>query len=393
MDIVFKKFSVIILSLAGVAGMTLISPVMTSLAADFPGIDPASIAMVVTLPAFTILPALFLTSALVTKVERMWINAVAFFFVVAGGMAPAFLNSFPLILVCRGVLGLGMGMLMAIRPTYIAEFPEGERAGIFGWSQGINSIVSSLLVVLVGMVSVNNWRNAFLLYGVFAAAFVIVFLGIPRTGALGGGGDGPANTQEKPKGKIGGLFVVFCVSQFLTQTCNIAMMSSFSFFVEANGLGGTQLASNITSAGIFVLALGSILLPYLLGIFKSWSGVVFLGASAAAFLLLSLSHPIAAAVGYCMVYTFVGLYSTYISITITQILPLQAVALGSSLSTASIFAGQFISPMVQKLVADTLHVPSSSPVVFVVFAVVTIAVAVVNMPFFQKAKSAAGAEK
>ena len=97
MGIVFKKFSVIILSLAGVAGMTLISPVMTSLAAEVPGIDSASLAMVVTLPAFTILPALFLTSALVTKVERMWINTTAFLFVVAGGVLSAFLNSFLLI--------------------------------------------------------------------------------------------------------------------------------------------------------------------------------------------------------------------------------------------------------------------------------------------------------
>lgn len=388
MGIVFKKFSVIILSLAGVAGMTLISPVMTSLAAEFPGIDSASIAMVVTLPAFTILPALFLTSALVTKVERMWINTTAFLFVVAGGVLPAFLNSFLLILVCRGVLGLGMGMLMPIQSTYIAEFPEGERAGIFGWSQGINSIISSLLVVLVGVISVNNWRNAFLLYGIFIIVFIIVFFGIPRTGALGSGTEGTAKAQEGTKGKIGGRFVLFCVSQFLAQTCNIAMMSSFSFFVEANGLGGTQLASNITSAGIFVLAVGSILLPRMLGVFKSWSGVVFLGVSAGAFLLLSLSNPIAAAVGYCLVYTFVGLYSTYISITITQILPLQLVALGSSISTASIFVGQFISPMVQKLVADSLHVQPSSPMVFVAFAVLTVAVAVINLPFFQRARNA-----
>ena len=126
----------------------------------------------------------------------------------------------------------------------------------------------------------------------------------------------------------------------------------------------------------------------MLGVFKSWSGVVFLGVSAGAFLLLSLSNPIAAAVGYCLVYTFVGLYSTYISITITQILPLQLVALGSSISTASIFVGQFISPMVQKLVADSLHVQPSSPMVFVAFAVLTVAVAVINLPFFQRARNA-----
>ena len=318
----------------------------------------------------------------------MWINTTAFLFVVAGGVLSAFLNSFLLILVCRGVLGLGMGMLMPIQSTYIAEFPEGERAGIFGWSQGINSIISSLLVVLVGVISVNNWRNAFLLYGIFIIVFIIVFFGIPRTGALGSGTEGTAKAQEGTKGKIGGRFVLFCVSQFLAQTCNIAMMSSFSFFVEANGLGGTQLASNITSAGIFVLAVGSILLPHMLGVFKSWSGVVFLGVSAGAFLLLSLSNPIAAAVGYCLVYTFVGLYSTYISITITQILPLQLVALGSSISTASIFVGQFISPMVQKLVADSLHVQPSSPMVFVAFAVLTVAVAVINLPFFQRARNA-----
>lgn len=365
--------------------MTLISPVMTNLAAEFPGIDPSAIAMVVTLPAFTILPALFLTSALVTKVERMWINAAAFLFVVVGGMLPAFLHSFTLILVCRGVLGLGMGMLMPIQSTYIAEFPETERAGIFGWSQGINSIISSLLVVLVGVISAGTWRNAFLLYGIFAVCFLIVFTGIPRTGKLGSGTEGAeATAAQGGVKKIGGRFVLFCISQFLAQICNIAMMSSFSFFVEANGLGGTQMASNITSAGIFVLAVGSILLPYMLNVLKSWSGVAFLAVSAGAFVLLSLANPIMAAVGYCLVYTFVGLYSTYISITITQILPLSMVALGSSISTASIFIGQFISPIVQKLTADILHVDSTSPMVFAAFAAVLAAVAVVNLPFFHK---------
>lgn len=380
----YKKFSIMILALAGVAGMSLVSPVMASLAAEFPSVDPSAITMVVTLPAFTILPALFLTSALVTKVERMWINAIAFLFVTVGGILPGFLHSFPLILVSRGLLGFGMGMLMPMQSTYVAEYPEAERAGIMGGSQGVNNIISALLVMLVGVISVNNWRNAFFLYGIFAAVFLIVFTGIPRTGKLGGG-EAAANTVvEKTNGKIGPVFVLFCASQFVVQTFNIAMMSSLSFYVAENGIGGTQLTSTITSVGTLVLAVFSILIPYLLKIFRRWAGVVFLAVTALGFLISSMTSSVTLAVGFCLVYTFAGLYSTHVAITITTILPLHLVALGSSISTASIFIGQFISPMVQKLVGSAAGVSAYSPTVFIVFAAVVAAIMIINLPVFQK---------
>lgn len=386
----YKKIAIYLMALIGTLGLTLVSPVMAAFAADFPNTSASTIGMVVTTPAITLLAGMFITTALTSKTDRKNIITFALILVILGGVAPAFLNSIVLILVCRAVLGLGMGLILPLQATYIAEYPEEKRPGLFGASQAICNLIGAAMLMIVSAFSKTGWRTVFLLYGVFVIIFILEIAAIPKSEIIRretpvspdatGQAAGPAIRNYKK------WLTLFCISLFLTMTGQAAVMSSVSLYIQRYGLGGGAEAGMITSVGTLFLVAGSLAVPALLKAFKEWLNPVILFATALAFILYAFPVNIwSTGLGYALIFSLIALYSLNLSIMITQVMPLAKVALSMSITTSAIFVGQFISPYLQLGLASILGAQSTDSIVNIGFAAIFIVVGILNMPFKKKA--------
>ena len=71
----YKKISLYLLSLIANVGIAMVAPILASLALDFPGYSASMVAMIATTPAITLIPGMFVATALSSKPDRKNISS------------------------------------------------------------------------------------------------------------------------------------------------------------------------------------------------------------------------------------------------------------------------------------------------------------------------------
>lgn len=378
-----KKLTLLLLGVVSVIGIGLISPVMSDFAIDFPEVSQTDISMVVTMPAITILLGLCCSSILVRKYGRKNILLASLFLVTTSGAAPVILHSFQIILLCRGILGFGMGLGMPLQLTYFAEYPEKERAVLFGWSGALSGIVSAALLFLIALAKLP-WRAAFLLYIFFAIVWVLCFIFIQKEEkadrsnvklkefCIG------EKLQNKGRVKVSLDLILGYITAFFVMCQYFIVPTTISFYLEQNGLGSAREASIISSIGTITMAILGILYPYLHNRLQQWLPPSALIIGVMAFFMYAFPvNIVLLGISYCLIAALASVFPMTVNMQITKNLSKEKLAFGSALFTGTIFLGQFISPYYQslmmKIAADNI---SKS---YVLFAVTLAIFAIVNM--------------
>ena len=363
-----KKITLLLLGIINVIGIGLVSPVMNQFAADFPQVSATMAAMVVTMPAITLLVGLAVCAAITNKVQRKLILLTGIACTVVGGIAPAFLNNFNLILVSRGLLGLGMGLGMPLQTTFFAEYPEEERAVLFGLNTGIGSVASAGLLFVIALAELP-WRSAFLLYGFFAVVFVFSFLFIPfdpkRSEEEGIKTETAETTQKLPLAQL----IFYYVAIFFVYVQYFIVPTTISFYLEQNGLATAQAAGLISGFGTLAMAVGSIAFPWLRSLFGRWLMPILFTVGAICFVLYGFPVNITfLTVVYCVLALFSAVLPISITMKLTEVLPLHCVAVGSAFFTGAIYLGQFSSPYYQAMAVQLLT--HSTEKAYILFGIV-----------------------
>ncbi len=374
-----KKATLLLMGIINVIGIGLVSPVMTDFAADFPAISTTLVAMVVTMPAITLLLGLAVCAWLVTLVQRKHLLILGVCCVIIGGILPAFLNSFSLILFARGVLGFGMGIGMPLQTTFFAEYPEEERAILFGLNNGLGSVVSTGLLFLIALLGMA-WRSAFLLYGSFSIVLICVVCFIPYdTKKQNVKQQSGRNVKVRfPLSLVFGYIAVFFiyVQYFIIPT-------TISFYLTDHQLGGVSEAGLISGLGTLAMAVASLAFSHLRKWLKDWLTTVTLLVGAGAFVLYAFPLNLGLLiVSYCVIAMFAAVFPITVSMKLTEVLPGRYVAAGSAIFTGIIYLGQFISPYYQAAIIRIIG--GSTEMAYMVFGGVMLILAVLNMIFHQK---------
>lgn len=90
------------------------------------------------------------------------------------GMVPVFVQKYPVILVSRVFLGIGIGLINAKAISIFSEYYEGEeKAALLGYRGSAEVLGSAVMTLMAGRLLLIRWNLAFLVY---ALGFVIVLL-------------------------------------------------------------------------------------------------------------------------------------------------------------------------------------------------------------------------
>ncbi|WP_199093391.1 MFS transporter [Bosea sp. ASV33] len=279
--------------------------------------------------------------------RRLMLLAGVVLFVMAG-CAGLILPDLPSIFASRLVLGIAVALIMTAQTALVGDYFTGDdRNTLTGLQISARNFGGLVFISLAGWVAALSPRLPFAIYGLAAFALPLIWLAIvepPRISALAGaasakGQEGHASWRS--------LLAALVLLQGLTNMIFFLMPTQISFFLEARGYESAVMTGTVL--GLLMISGGGCALLYRriqrsigsAGIFAAGYGAMALG-----FLLLSgaaSTPPLLAAAlligaGYALV------SPSFVAMAL-DLAPRRSRGLAGGILTASIFIGQFCSPL------------------------------------------------
>jgi MFS family permease len=153
--------AILSVSLLTIMASAAISPALAKIGQAFPGTDKTLIKLILTLPSLTIIPFSLLSGWLAARTKKktilFWGLAIYF----AAGVGGGFARSIVELLAIRAFLGVGIGLIMPLSTTLIADFFDGEaRTKMMGLSGAVNNIGGVVFLSVSGWLACIDWRWA-----------------------------------------------------------------------------------------------------------------------------------------------------------------------------------------------------------------------------------------
>lgn len=332
-----------------------ISASLPGIAARFADVENVALLsrLVLTLPAVFI--ALFSPAAgfLVDRFGRKPLLTVSLALFAIAGASGLVLDTLPGLLVGRAVLGLAVGGIMTATTALVGDFFQGPaRDRYMGLQQAFVGVGGTLFLTGGGFLAEVHWRGPFLIYtvAILLVPAALAFLPEPRRAR-------PASLATG-EGALDGRAPALLALLFLAAAVNMIAFymipTQLPFYLGSLGFSAPSLAGTAIGAGQLVGVVSALAfapfrrLAGIMGVF----GLGFVSAGLS-FLLLSSAESYAgvlaamAVSGVCM-----GTIMPNFAAAAMLLAPPARRGRVSGLLVSSIFAGQFLSPLVsQPLIA------------------------------------------
>jgi MFS family permease len=277
--------------------------------------------------------------------RRRLLLAGVMLFVIAGS-AGLFLPDLPTIFMSRIVLGVAVALIMTAQTALIGDYFAGEaRNALTGLQISARNFGGLLFILLAGWVAAMSPRFPFAVYGLALLVLPMMWKVIAEPNrAMPRREGGPAlASAEPPAWRL--LFSGLVVLQALTNMFFFIMPTQLPFYFDAGGYNSAMM----TGATLSVLMLTGGCLALLYSRIQraiGYAGVFASGyaAMAAGFLLLP-QPPVLSFAGAALIGAGYAVVSpSFVAITL-NLAPPQRRGMAGGVLTASVFIGQFCSPL------------------------------------------------
>jgi MFS family permease len=181
MNSLLAKISILSISLLTVMASAAISPALAKIRQAFPGADITLIKLVLTLPSLVIIPFSLLGGWLATRMKKKYLLLIGLVIYFLGGVGGGLAKDITQLLIIRGIFGIGVGLIIPLSISLIADFYEKqERAKMMGLSGSVSHFGGVIFLLLSGWLACMSWRYAFGVYGLSAVIMFTVFFWLPE---------------------------------------------------------------------------------------------------------------------------------------------------------------------------------------------------------------------
>jgi MFS family permease len=275
---------------------------------------------------------------------------------VLAGCAGLILPDLTTIFASRVVLGVAVALIMTAQTALVGDYFAGQdRSALTGLQISARNFGGFVFISLAGWVATISPRLPFAIYGLAAVFLPLMWIAIVdpvRPAPVLG-----ANPAECPPDRPAwrSLLALLILLQAVTNMIFFVMPTQLSFFFEAKGynsaiMTGTALGALMLSGGSFAL-----LYPRIQRV-TGYAGIFALGYAAMAlgFLLLPLAAtaPLSFAATAAIGAGYALASPCFIALAL-GLAPLRHRGLAGGLLTASIFIGQFCSPLLSTPVVSS----------------------------------------
>ena len=327
-------------------GAICITAILARITELFPEYSITTIQFLATCPSVVIIFVSLLTGKLVEHFSKKYLalfSASLFIVVAMGGFF--FHGSLPLLFVWQIVLGVGIGILVPLGSSLIADYFKGdERNTLMGLQSAFISVGGVLLSLLSGMLAIIEWYYSYLALLLVIPGFVLL-LGLPL--------DRPDHTAKNhgAKAHVTPKVVVFYgLSAFLFMLFYNVISTNLSLHLKENGITGS-VSSGMATA---VFMLSGAVAGVLFGRFKRFLGerVIALGffnLAVGAFLTGTAGSYLLIFIGVFVAGFSLSIVMAQVVISIAEREKPNVVTMSIALNMAINNLGAFLSPNITKL--------------------------------------------
>lgn len=340
---------IVLLITGGLTTMTggIVSPVLPEMVQQLQ-LDPQWAGLLVSMHALTI--ALFtpVLGILADRIGKLKVLIPALLFYALFGVSGAFLQSFPLLLLSRGLLGIASGGIAAATIGLLGNMFEGERRSqVLGYATSAMTTTAILVPLIGGWVGAIYWQRSFYLYGLsiptaILAALILKEQQSSSAGILGQQGAALLKVIRQPR----------AIALYLTLLTAAAIVYAVVIYTPLylkTAIGaGPQLNGMVLAVRAIGAAIVSAVLASRLAKLLGAQGAIALGFMLMALMLATIPWldqlkwiiPAAVLFGAGFGVTVPNIYSSLAEVSPAE-LRTSVLAIGTGLNSM----GQFISPL------------------------------------------------
>jgi len=178
---IFLRISVLFIFLMNIE-ISLVNSGLAYFAKAFPDADPTSISLIFSISTISaLIVSILIMPQLVKRFNKRNIVLVSLYIYIIGGIGPAFFNAtIGQVLICRALLGVGVGLSAPLCGAIINELYSGmEKTNMLGWSNAVGSCVGIVLTLIAGFLCTLNWKYTFFAYGFFVIVLLMEYFSLP----------------------------------------------------------------------------------------------------------------------------------------------------------------------------------------------------------------------
>ncbi|NEU30332.1 MFS transporter [bacterium LRH843] len=341
MNKLLVKMAILSVSLLTIMAGAAISPALGDIALAFPDSSETMIKLILTLPSVMIIPFIYVSSYLTRQFPKKHILLVGMFFYFIGGLGGGLVSSIELLLVCRAILGIGVGLLMPISTSLVADFFYGEeRTATMGQVSAANNLGGVVLFIMSGILAGISWRVAFGVYALVLVSAVIVLLYLPKTM--------PEKSQPgKAKARLPKKIYMFGAAMFFILLAFYSIPANIALFMQQEGIGNSHHAGIVIAIGTAAGFVAGLILARLTRLLQSYYVMTQLVLMAVGFFVVSFSeHTVMLGLGVGLLGFGMGALMPTVFDQVTRHVPRSQTVQAMAVVTSMLFFGQFFSPII-----------------------------------------------
>ncbi|MGL5765479.1 MAG: MFS transporter [Sarcina sp.] len=352
------KIAILALGFITLTATAAMAPSLTSIQMYFSSATPLLIKLIITLPALVCIPISLLNNKFIKIISKKSLIIIGLILFAIGGLTSPLTNNIYLLLFTRLILGFGLGITAPMSLVLIGDFFEGsERDKFMGYSTALSNIGSIIATLLVGTLSVIDWRLSFLIYIFVIIVLVIVIFFLPKD-----------NHQEienselevmkhiKTEVKLNKAVFKYAAIVALGLVAFYALPTNMAFLVKAKNFGGDKLAANLVSVATVASLVSSIFFAKIMKLLDKHYSILLFICLVIGFALLGFSANIYVTVLGTLFtgFGFGGIIPYGVSFA-SKVVHKTHVSFAIIIVTVSVYLGEFISPIILQFISSVLH--------------------------------------
>ena len=342
------KLTILSISLM-LSAASAISVTLPMIKNQFPDIAPATVESLVTIPSFTMLIFILLSSFIVKGIGKKKTVMLGLTLAFVGGVIPVFATNFSVIYISRFILGAGTGIYNSLAVSLIGDYFDGEtQQKMLGYQTAFATLGSSFATFLAGILVNVAWQYSYLIYFLTLPIVILVALILPSDKKEVSNQDAASSKQKQ---SVNVLVIFSCIMMFVffILIMNIFTKTS-TLIVELNYTNQGFLGTAFTISSL-IGAIGGFVYGHVRSALKQFTPVV-------ALILIGIVYFLIPSVNSMLMLTIilsggmlvVSIFIPYMYDILLPGAPENSTNLAISLAMVSCNLGSFFSPfMVQWL--------------------------------------------
>ncbi|KPG71242.1 MFS transporter [Enterococcus sp. RIT-PI-f] len=342
----FLKLTILSISLM-ISAASAIAVTLPMIKNQFPEIDPATVESLVTIPSFTMMVFILLSTFIIKRIGKKNTVILGLSLALIGGVIPIFVTNFTIIYLSRFILGAGTGIYNSLAISLIGEYyVEEEQQKMLGYQTAFSTLGSSFVTFLAGILVNISWNYAYIVYFFTLPIIVMVLLFLPQDRQS----DRPAHREESSrpsKQRVNGMVIYCCLMMFVFFALIMTIYTKTStLIVEQNYANQGFLGTGLTIASLLGALTGFVYgkIRHFLKEFTPVVALVFV--SLAYFLIPYAKNMIVLTVILVFTFLVVGLFVPYMYDILLPGAPENSANLAVSLAMVACNLGSFFSPYI-----------------------------------------------